>query len=115
MDSSLWERFARLGPIRAIDRVSSGSPAAFALRLPPDKAMPRTIDAMFALARRGIPMLQAKHAIEAVVADERVVVTLPTVEDPAAVIDDLTRAGVIAALVETADSECAATSVAGEP
>ncbi len=32
MNSSLRADLARLGPIRAVDRVSSGSPAVFVLR-----------------------------------------------------------------------------------
>ncbi len=101
MDSSLRERFARLGPIRGVDRVSSGSPAVFVLRLPPGRGVPRTIDSMFALARRGLTMLRAKRVIEALVADGRVFVDLPTVEDHKALAEDLARAGIAAAPVET--------------
>src|ERR1700712_1763863 len=100
MDSSLRERFARLGPTRAIDRVSSGSPAVFVLRLPSDRAVPRTIDGMAALARRGLTMLKAKRAIEALVEDGRVFVRLPTAEDRQALREELARAGIRAAPVE---------------
>ena len=100
MDSSLRERFARLGPIRGIDRVQSGSPATFVLRLPKDRGVPRTIDGMFALARRGLTMLRAKRTIEALVEDGRVFVDLPMVEDAKAVTDDLAKAGIAAATVE---------------
>jgi putative transcriptional regulator len=102
MNSSLKERFARLGPVRGVDRVPSGSPAVFALRLSPGVAAPRAIDAMFVLARRGISMLRAKRAIEALIADGRVFVDLPTVEDPTAVVAELGAAGVAAAPVELA-------------
>ncbi len=100
MNSELRERFARLGPVRAIDRVASGSPAVFVLRLPPGGPAPRTVDAMLALARRGMTMLRAKHAVEAMLADGRVFVDIPTVEDPAALANDLASAGVAAAPVE---------------
>ena len=100
MDSSLTERFARLGPIRAIDRVPSGSPATFVLELPPDRRMPRTIDGMFALARRGLTMLRAKRAIEALVGEDQVFVGLPTVEAPRAVVAERAKAGIAATLVE---------------
>jgi len=100
MDSSLRERFARLGPIRGLDRVQSGSPATFVLRLPKDRGLPKTIDGIFALARRGLTMLRAKRTIEALVEDGRVFVDLPMVEDTKAVTDDLARAGIAAATVE---------------
>lgn len=46
-------------------------------------------------------MLRAKCAIEALVDDGRVFVDLPTVEDPQALANQLARAGIAAALVET--------------
>ncbi len=103
MNSSLKERFARLGPIRAVDRVPSGSPAVFVLRLPSDRAVPKTIDGMAALARRGLTMLKAKRTIEALVEDGRVFVSLPTVEDHQALRDELARAGIKAAPVEPSE------------
>ena len=99
MDSSLRERFARLGPIRAIDRVPSGSPARFVLELPPGR-MPETIDGMFALTRRGLTMLRAKRTIEALVEERRVTEDLPTVENPHTLEAELAKAGIAAALVE---------------
>ena len=100
MDSKWRERFARLGPIRDIDRVSSGSPAVFVLRLSPGGPVPRAINAMHALARRGMTMLRAKRAIEALLEDGRVFVDVPTAEDPAALTADLAGAGIAAAPVE---------------
>jgi putative transcriptional regulator len=100
MDSSLRERFARLGPIRAIDRVTSGSPAVFVLRLALDGSRPRTIDATHALARRGMTMLRAKRAIESLVEKGRVFVDLPTVEDTSALTADLGKAGIAAAWIQ---------------
>ncbi len=99
MDSSLKERFARLGPTRVIDRVSSGSPAVYVLRVPPVLKHVRTIDGMFALARRGFTMLQAKRAIEAMLDDGRVFVDLPMVESDEALTTELARAGITAAAV----------------
>ncbi len=104
MDSSLKERFARLGPIRGIDRVRSGSPAVFVLSVLHSDTAPRTIDGMLALARRGIPMLRAKRAIEALIEDSSVFVDLPTVESPDAVIDDLAKAGISAMRVGPAEA-----------
>jgi putative transcriptional regulator len=100
MDSSLRERFARLGPIRAIDRVTSGSPAVFVLRLPLDGPRPRTIDATHALARRGLSMLRAKRAVESLLEKGRIFVDLPMVEDTKVLTDDLAKAGIAAAWIQ---------------
>jgi putative transcriptional regulator len=106
MNSSLREHFARLGPIRAIDRVLSGSTVAFVLHLPKDRFAPelKVIDAMFTLARRGINMLQAKRAIEALLDQGRISVELPTVEDTQAVVQELAAAGIAASSVEPAQT-----------
>jgi putative transcriptional regulator len=96
----LRERFARLGPIRAIDRVTSGSPAVFVLRLPLDGPRPRTIDATHALARRGLSMLRAKRAVESLLEKGRIFVDLPMVEDTKVLTDDLAKAGIAAAWIQ---------------
>lgn len=105
MQSSLRERFARLGSIRAVDRVTSGSPAAFVLRLPPGYSIPKTVDATLSLARRGMALLDAKRTIETLVEDRRVVVEPPTVEDPDIVIAELAEAGIAATLATAEVSE----------
>jgi putative transcriptional regulator len=58
---------------------------------------------MFALARRGLTMLRAKRAIEALIEDGRIFVNLPTVEDPQALAADLAHAGIAAAPAKTPD------------
>ncbi|NPD68999.1 hypothetical protein HN018_22550 (plasmid) [Lichenicola cladoniae] len=93
MDSSSKEQFARLEPVRAIDRVASGTPAVFSIRLQPDHPALRTIEAMFVLARRGLSMLKAKRQIEAVIETGQATVELPTVEDTSAVVAELDTAG----------------------
>ena len=101
MDSSLRERFARLGPIRAIDRVKSGSPAVFVLRLPlAGGPRPSTIDAAHASARRGMSMLRAKRAIESLLVKGRVFVEPPMVEDTKPLTEDLAKAGISAVWVQ---------------
>ena len=100
MDSSLRERFARLGPIRIIDRVTSGSPAVFVLRLALDGPRPRTIDATHALARHGMTLLRAKRAVESLLEKGRVFVDLPMVEDIRVLTDDLAKAGIAAAWIQ---------------
>ena len=54
---------------------------------------------MHVLARRGLTMLRAKRAVEALLVDGRVYVDLPMVEDADAVTEDLARAGIAAARV----------------
>jgi putative transcriptional regulator len=101
MSSKLKERLERLGPVRGVDRVASGSPVDLVLRPRHDRARIKTIDATMALARRGMTMLRAKRAIEAVLDDGEVAVEVPTVEDFAALARDLSRAGVEAARIAT--------------
>ena len=101
MDSSLRERFARLGPIRGIDRVSSGSPAVFVLRMTPHRR-PRTVDGALALARRGLTLQRAKRAMEELLDAGRVFVDLPMVEDVATLSIELRSAEIAAAPVEPA-------------
>jgi putative transcriptional regulator len=100
MESSLRERFARLGPIRAIDRVTPGSPAVFVVRTALDGPGLRTIDAIHALARRGMTMLRAKRAIESLLEKGRVFVELPMVEDVKGLTADLAKAGFAAAQIQ---------------
>ena len=100
MDSSLRERFARLGPIRAVARVPSGSPATFVLRLPQGRTVPKTVDGALALTRRGATLLRAKRAMEELLATGRVFIDLPVVEDAAALASDLATAGIAAAPVD---------------
>ena len=94
MDSSLRERFARLGPIRAAGHAMSGSPAVFVLRLPADGTILRTISGMRALVRRGMSLARAKQAIETLVETRRVVVHLPLVEQPEILAIELAEAGI---------------------
>ena len=103
MPPSLRAEFARLGPIRAVDRVSSGSPGVFVLR-PATHRRPRTVDAALALARRGMTLLRAKRAMEELLDTGRSFVDLPMVEDAAALAADLAQAGIAAAQVRPPQS-----------
>ena len=96
-NSSLKERFAQRGHVRAIDRVSSGSPVDLVLRVAGELAAVRTIDATLALVKRGATMLEAKRAIEAVVEHGEAALHVPTVEDAGALARDLRLAGIAAA------------------
>ena len=83
--SSLRERFARLGPVRDVDRSRSGSPVEFVLR--PARARIDTVSATRVLAKRGLSMLRAKRTIEAAVETGEARVRLPKVD----VAGDVTR------------------------
>jgi putative transcriptional regulator len=107
MQSKLKERLGRLGRVRDVvpkarlrhDRVASGSPVDLILRRWPDRTGIRTIDAAMALARRGMTLLRAKRAIEAMLDDGEVAVEVPTVEDFDALARELSKAGVAAARI----------------
>jgi len=96
MNSSLRERFERLGPVRAVDRVSSGSPAEFVLQKVPDRQAVATVTAALALARRGMTLLGAKRAMEDMLAHGRTFVAVPVVEDVALLVAELAETGVTA-------------------
>lgn len=101
MRSKLKERFARLGPVRGVDRVRSGSPVDLVLRPGSDRAKLKTVDATMALVRRGMTMLRAKRAIETMLAEGEAVVGVPVVEDLPTLAGELRKAGVKAARIVT--------------
>jgi putative transcriptional regulator len=97
----LKERLERLGQVRGVDRVASGSPVDFVLRPGPEGAKIKTIDVTMALARRGMTLLRAKRAIEAMLNDGEVAVEVPTVEDRFALAAELRKAGIEASWIAT--------------
>jgi hypothetical protein len=90
--SSLKEELARTAPTRAIDLVPSGSPEVVAIERGEWGGI-RTIEAIFALRRRGLTMLKAKRAIEAALERGRVIVGVPIVESPDILAGELRAAG----------------------
>ena len=54
------------------------------------------VSAAMSLARRGVSLLKAKRAIEAMLEDGRTYIHLPTVENPAALVAELSATGVTA-------------------
>jgi putative transcriptional regulator len=64
------------------------------LRSGRDRGKIKTIDATMALARRGMTMLRAKRAIEAMLEDGEVAVEVPTVEELSTLARDLANAGI---------------------
>ena len=97
--SSLKELLARLGPVRGIDRVPSGYPVALALKLGGKLADLKTVSAALALAKRHLPMLRGKRAMEALFDTGRAYVLVPMVEDVAALTADLAAHGVAATVL----------------
>ena len=102
---SLKARLARLGPVRGIDRVPSGSPVALALTLGGELAAIKTVSAALALAKRHLPMLRGKRAMEALVDTGRAYVLVPVVEDVAALIAELAAYGVAGTVVPDAPAD----------
>lgn len=90
--SSLKARFARLGPVRAVDRAPSASPVELVLR--PARKRIETVSAALALARCGLAMLRAKRTIEAMIEEGEAVVHLPAVEDVATLARNLDAVGI---------------------
>lgn len=92
-NSSGKELLGRLGPIRDIDRVPSGSPGRY--RLEATAPPTRTITATHALARRHLPMIRAKRLSERLMdGAPSVMVELPMVEDPAALEAELAECAI---------------------
>lgn len=92
MRSKLKEQFGRLGPVRAVDRVSPGSPETLVLR--PAGSQTNVPAAALALARRGVSMLRAKRALEAMLDHGETLLHVPTVESLRALSKELAAAGV---------------------
>ena len=96
MKNLSWkERFARRASGKARDLVQSGSPAILNLRPNPDAREINSIAAIEALARRHVPLLKAKRAIEAVLAEGGNYLQVPKVEDPEGLRAELRSAGLV--------------------
>lgn len=96
MNPELRELFARLGLVRAIDRVPSGSAAAFVLRPADGLAGVKSVTATLSLARRGPPLLRAKRTVEEMIERGRAYIALSTVEDVATLVAELAQSGISA-------------------
>lgn len=98
--SKLKAQFARAGRTKAIDRVRSGSPVDVVLRPAGELEQLGSISATLALVRRGMTMLKAKRAIEAVVERGEAVAHVPTVESIDALGRELAGAGIGISVIE---------------
>ncbi len=91
--SLLRERLEQLGRIRGIDPVQSGSPEIVSLRPSGNLDQTKSVEAVIALRRRGVPTLKAKRAVEAAIEGKANVLDVPTVESRHALARDLRRFG----------------------
>lgn len=66
----------------------------FSIYVRQDHPVAKPVDAMAILARRGLSMLKAKRAVEALLERRALLVELPTVEDVGAVVRELEEAGI---------------------
>ena len=94
-NSSLKERLERLGPVRAVSRVRSGSPVVMSLR-PAANHEFKAVTATEALARCGLSLLRAKRAFEEMISNGRAVLEVPKVENRSALAAELANCGVVA-------------------
>ena len=101
--SSLRERFERLGRIRGVDPIRSGSRAVVSLGLAGGLDRTKSVEAVIALRRRGAPTLKAKRVVEAAMEGNANVLELPIVEDRQALADDLRRSGFLLSVVAPRD------------
>ena len=97
--SSLRERFERLGRIQGIDPVRSGSSAIVSLRPIGRLDQTKSVEAVIALRRRGVPTLKAKRAVEAAIEGRANVLDVPTVESRHGLAEDLRRFGFAMSLI----------------
>jgi putative transcriptional regulator len=102
MDSSLRERFARLGRVQAVPRVESGSPVALLIEWAGDIRDIQKIPAIEALARRWMPKLRAMRAVDAMVGDRKAFVYVPKAESLEALTQELAKAGIKATALRNA-------------
>ena len=101
------ERIGQLGRVEAISR-AAGSPAISILRLSSAKTVVNVPAAALALSKRGVPMLHAKRASEAVQQTNEFVVAVPLLEDIQVLGAELRTAGIAASVVDQAPVDVAA-------
>jgi hypothetical protein len=105
MSIPLWlkERFGPRVQYEEGSRVQSGSPASY--RLSADSTFTKTVSAAIALARRHVPMPEAKTAVEQLVAGRTVTVNVPMIEDAALFEGELRELGIRAVKEVSAAAE----------
>jgi len=96
MSTNSWlpEGFERLERIPGRPRVESGSPVGLLIEMARPLRETKTIFAIGALAHRGMNLLRAKRAVEAMVYEGKAYVYVPKVESLDALIEELAGTGV---------------------
>ena len=99
--SSLRERFEQRGLIRGTGAASSGSLEIVVLARGGELSQARSVDAVIASRRRGVPTLKAKRAVESAMARQPNVVSVPRVEDVSVLAQELRYCGFVLSTVTT--------------
>jgi len=104
MSTNSWlpEGFERLERIPGRPRVESGSPVGLLIEMTRPLRETKTIFAIGALAHRGMNLLRAKRAVEAMMYDGKAFVHVPKVESLDALTQELADAGVKATALPNA-------------
>lgn len=83
-----------LGPVRAVEIVPEGSLGVIVLQPHPNRDNIQTVTAALALARRGLPLLHAKRAMERLIKEDEVMLELSRIENRSILARELAAAGV---------------------
>ena len=94
MLSLLRERLGQPEQTPGEFRVTSGSPARYVLRA--EAPIVKSISAIKALAKRHVPLIDAKRQVEEVMIGHEITIDLPMLEDAAAFEGELRALGVVA-------------------
>jgi len=98
LNPSLEALFARAERAPGVARVTSGSPAVYALRR--TRRSPATISIAEALMRRHVSPKQAHTAVTALLVEPQVIVELPMLEDAQAFETEVEANGAVATRIE---------------
>ena len=101
LNSSLEAVFAQVERAPGVARVTSGSPAVYALHR--TRRSPATIPIAKALMRRHVSPKQAHTAITDLLVEPRVIVELPMLEDAKAFEEEVEAHGAVAMRIEVPD------------
>lgn len=91
MNSKLKVQLARLGPVQAVPRHPFGSTGEVRLVV---AGTVRKVSAALALVSRGLSMCRARDAVDTMIEQGEITVTLPTIEDRYALAGELAECGI---------------------
>lgn len=93
--SLLRERLERLGPVRDVDRVSSGFAFLMVIKRMTAETEFKAVSAAMTLARRGLSLAASKEAVEQLLDNGSVRIAVPTVESVTVLSRDLEACGAL--------------------